>query len=227
MFYDQIKVFDDRYHVILWDARGHGESKLYDGKPFVFVDMISDFLKLCEKYKVEKATLIGQSMGGNLAQAIAYQHPSLVEKLVLIGCTKNTGKLTLAEKITLRFTKFIFLCYPWNTLITQSSNACSNREDVRQYVRECFAKIDKRTFIDIIIAVTGCLLEDEAYRFKQPVLLLCGQDDKSGNIRKIAKHWADSDDNITLLMIEHAGHNANQDAPEVVNALISEFLCGS
>jgi len=52
-------------------------------------------------------------MGGNLAQEIAYQSPELVEKMVLIDCTKNIGKLTAIEKISLRSARFLFACYPW------------------------------------------------------------------------------------------------------------------
>jgi pimeloyl-ACP methyl ester carboxylesterase len=98
MFYSQLCVFDDTYNVLLWDSRGHGLSKLQKGRKFVFADMISDYLKLCDMYKIEKSILIGQSMGGNLAQEIAYQYPGSVEKLVLIGSARNTGKLTLTEK---------------------------------------------------------------------------------------------------------------------------------
>jgi len=224
MFDAQIPIFDDTYNIVLWDARGHGLSKLHGGKKFIFSDMVSDFLKLCEKHEIKKAILFGQSMGGNLAQEIAYQYPDMAEKLVLIGCTKNASKLTLGERITLLFAKPIFYFYPWSKLITQSAKACSNKEDVRQYVRDCFAQIDKATFIDIITSLMGCLREDAEYKFKHSVLLLCGIDDKTGNIKKIAQPWTDSDSNITLHMIKNAGHNANQDNPEMVNALIKEFI---
>jgi len=70
----------------------------------------------------------------------------------------------------------------------------------------------------------SCLHEDIAYRFHQPVLLLCGVDDKLGNIRKVAEPWAKEDSNCTLHLIEHANHNANQDNPVKVNELITDFL---
>ena len=84
--------------------------------------------------------------------------------------------------------------------------------------------MDKATFIDIMGAVTGCLHEDAAFRFPQPVLLLCGADDNSGNIRASMTAWAQADENRTLFMIEDAGHNANQDQPEAVNQHILDFL---
>jgi len=224
MFESQIGIFDDSYHLIFWDARGHGLSKLKKGQKFSFQDMVSDCRKLYEVLGIEKATIIGQSMGGNLAQEIAYYYPETVEKLVLIGCTSNTGKLTAREKLTLRLASFIFAFYPWNTLINQSADACGNKEEVKRYTKECFSQVEKTTFIDIITAVTECLHEDAEYRMKQPVLLICGMDDKSGNIKKTMKYWPEADSNCALHLIKNAGHNANQDEPETVNKYISQFI---
>jgi dTDP-4-amino-4,6-dideoxygalactose transaminase len=78
--------------------------------------------------------------------------------------------------------------------------------------------------IDIMMELTGCLHEDPEFMFRQPVLLLCGSDDKLGNIKKIAEPWARGDSNCMLHMIDNAGHNSNQDNPEMVNELICNFL---
>ena len=91
-------------------------------------------------------------------------------------------------------------------------------------VRQCFQRMDKAAFIDIMGAVMRCLHKDAAFRFPQPVLLLCGADDKSGNIRASVTAWAQANENGTLFMIEDAGHNANQDQPEAVNQHILDFL---
>jgi pimeloyl-ACP methyl ester carboxylesterase len=225
MFESQLGLFDSTYHIIAWDARGHGLSKLEPGKRFRFADMIDDCKKLYERYPIDRAILIGQSMGGNLAQEIAYYSPELVEKLVLIDCTKNTGKLTRIEKMTLKSSRFLFACCPWKMLISQSAKTSANTDSVRDYISGCFNKLDKQTFVDIMIDMIGsCLHEDAGYRFRQPVLLLCGADDKLGNIRKIAEPWAKEDSNITFHMVEHAGHNSNQDQPELVNRRIHDFI---
>lgn len=225
MFEAQFELFDSTYHIIAWDARGHGLSKLETGKKFLFSDMISDCLKLFEMYSVDRAILIGQSMGGNLAQEIAYQHPYFVDRMVLIDCAKNTGKLTFMEKTALKFARFLFTCYPWKIMIRQSAKASSNTDSVRTYISDCFHKMDKRVFIEVMLNMAGsCLHEDAAYRFHQPVLLLCGVDDRLGNIRKAAAPWAKEDVDCTLHMIEHASHNSNQDNPAQVNQLIASFL---
>lgn len=224
MFGPQLPIFGDSYNLLLWDARGHGLSRLFSGKKFRFDDMLDDFFKLCERHQISNTILIGQSMGGNLAQEILYRKPELISKIVLIDCTRNTGRLSAVEKLTLKLAKPIFYCYPWKTLVRQSAEVCGNTEAVKEYVRGCFSQMKKTDFIEVMMSLMTCLREDEEYRFPKPVLLLCGVDDRSGNIRKIAAPWAQSDPNCTLRMIENAGHNANQDNPGAVNKGICEFL---
>lgn len=224
MFEPQLPIFDYSYNLLLWDARGHGLSKLASGDKFRFDDMLKDFLKLCEMYGIKNAVLVGQSMGGNLAQEILYRNPQLVSKLVLVDCTRNACRLSIIERFMLKLTKPILYCYPWKILIDQSANVCGNTETVKAYVRECLSQMKKREFIEVMMSLMTCLREDETYRFPKPVLLLCGRDDRSGNIRRIAVSWAESDPNCTLCMIENAGHNSNQDNPKAVNRAISKFL---
>jgi pimeloyl-ACP methyl ester carboxylesterase len=224
MFEPQLPIFDERYNLLLWDARGHGLSQLAPNIKFSFEDMIDDFFKLCAMHQISNVILIGQSMGGNLAQEILYHKPELVSKLVLIDCTRNTGRLTVFEKLMLNLAKPVFYLYPWKTLIRQSADACGNTEAVKQYVRECFARMKKSDFVEVMMSLTACLHEDEKYRFPTPVLLLCGADDRSGNIRKIAVSWAESDPNCVLQMINNAGHNSNQDNPDAINQAICKFL---
>ena len=224
MFEAQLPIFDDSYHLLLWDARGHGQSKLTPDIKFSYGDMVDDLFRLCERYRISDAVLIGQSMGGNLAQEILYRRPELVSKLVLIDCTRNTGRLSITEKLMLKLTKPVFFCYPWETLICRSADACGNTKAVKEYVRGCFSQMKKTDFIAVMMSLMTCLREDTQYRFPKPVLLLCGEDDRSGNIRKIAASWAESDPNCTLRRIEKAGHNSNQDNPVAVNQAICEFL---
>ncbi|HEX2926171.1 MAG TPA: alpha/beta hydrolase [Ruminiclostridium sp.] len=224
MFDQQIEDFDPAFNLIAWDARGHGASKLEKGTVFHFLDMVSDCLKIYERHHIEKAVLIGQSMGGNLAQEIACSNPEKVEKLVLIDCSRNTGKLSQFEKAAVKLSRLMFCLYPWKSIIRQSADACGNKECVKSYVRECFKGIGKKMFMNVFIELTTCLHEDTQFRFKQPVLLFCGADDRLGNIRKIAEPWAADDSAIQLHIIKNAGHNSNQDQPETVNHYIEQFL---
>lgn len=163
-------------------------------------------------------------MGGNLAQEILYRKPELVSKLVLIGCTRNTGRLAVGEKLMLKLAKPIFYLYPWKILIRRIADVGGNTEAVRKYVLRCFKRMAKPDFIEVMMSLAACLHEDEEYRFPKPVLLLCGAADRTGNIRKIAAAWAESEQNCTLQIIDNVGHVANLDNPHAVNQAIGKFL---
>ncbi len=70
------------YHVIALDQVGFGKSD----KPFLkyrvatFVDFLDKFMS---ELKIEKASLVGNSMGGWVAGLIAIKYPNRVEKIVL------------------------------------------------------------------------------------------------------------------------------------------------
>ena len=57
-----------------------------------------------------------------------------------------------------------------------------------------------------------------------PLLLLHGDQDKTGTIRRDMPYWAEHDSHADYHPIPSAGHNANQDNPTVTNQLIQDFL---
>jgi len=69
------------HHVIRYDRRGYGRSDI-PAKPFSNVE---DLHTLLTSLKVERATLIGCSMGGLLSIQYTLAHPERVSGLILVG----------------------------------------------------------------------------------------------------------------------------------------------
>ena len=73
----------ERYHVVVPDQIGFGKSD----KPLVnyrigtYVDFLDQF---CKQLKIERASLVGNSMGGWIAAAFTAAFPDRVDKLVLV-----------------------------------------------------------------------------------------------------------------------------------------------
>jgi len=76
--------------VIAPDLLGHGESDTPPGDYSLggFAAMLRDLLGALD---VERVTVVGQSLGGGVAMQLAYQHPELVERLVLV-CSGGLGR---------------------------------------------------------------------------------------------------------------------------------------
>ncbi len=77
----QIELYSKRFRVIAFDNRGAGRSD----KPepgFTLEDMADDTISLLDFLGIEKASFVGKSMGGIIAQWIGIKYPERVEKLV-------------------------------------------------------------------------------------------------------------------------------------------------
>ena len=81
MWDDQFAVFAERYRVIRYDHRGFGQSTMPPGN-FALHD---DLYELLRRLGVERAALVGVSLGGGVVIDLALTHPELVEALVLVG----------------------------------------------------------------------------------------------------------------------------------------------
>ena len=81
----QKNTFKRSFQVITFDNRGAGKTDKPAG-PYSIRMMAEDTVGLMDHLGVEKAHILGVSMGGYIAQEIAINHPERVRKLVL-GCT--------------------------------------------------------------------------------------------------------------------------------------------
>ena len=74
----------ERFDVIAPDLLGHGESAkpMGDYSLGAFASGLRDFLAALD---VPTATIVGQSFGGGVAMQLAYQHPELCDRLVLVS----------------------------------------------------------------------------------------------------------------------------------------------
>jgi len=74
----------ESYDVIAPDMLGHGESAkpMGDYSLGAFASGLRDLLAVLD---VPSATIVGHSFGGGVAMQLAYQHPELCDRLVLVG----------------------------------------------------------------------------------------------------------------------------------------------
>jgi len=72
-------------HVIRYDLRDTGQSVTYPpGAPeYTARDLVNDIVGILDALDVRRAHLVGQSMGGALAQVVALDHPDRVASLTL------------------------------------------------------------------------------------------------------------------------------------------------
>ncbi len=76
------------YRVLAIDHRGHGRG-LRPIEPFRLEDCAADAAAVLRELGAAPATVVGYSMGGAIAQLVAYHHPDVVSGLVLSGTAQH------------------------------------------------------------------------------------------------------------------------------------------
>ena len=87
-----------RFTVIAVDLLGHGQSDKprADYSVAAYANGMRDLLSVLD---IERATVVGHSLGGGVAMQFAYQFPHLVERLVLIGAGGVTKDVNIALRL--------------------------------------------------------------------------------------------------------------------------------
>lgn len=89
-----------KYRAISVTQRGHGDSD----RPGSYTpqDFAADVDGLMQALGIERATIVGHSMGSFIAQTVAIEYPARVKKLVLVGSATvagNEGVLGLRDAV--------------------------------------------------------------------------------------------------------------------------------
>ncbi|MFO1000468.1 MAG: alpha/beta hydrolase [Planctomycetaceae bacterium] len=80
-----IKMLAKNYRVICLDLPGHGESDKPESKDAYGLQMVHDVARIMEHLKVQKAHIVGYSLGGMVALKFADEHPEMTLSVTLCG----------------------------------------------------------------------------------------------------------------------------------------------
>ena len=229
LFDKQIAYFEGSYPVLVWDAPGHAASW-----PFDLNFQLTDKAKWLDEILItegfDQPVLIGQSMGGYVAQTYAELFPDKLKGFVSIDSAPLQREyVTAAEIWLLKKMEPVYRYYPWKSLLKTGTNGVATTEYGRKLMhdimmvydgdQERYAKLSGNGFRMLAEAMEA----DLPYQTKCPALLICGEKDHAGSCIRYNKAWHRKT-GIPLEWIKGAGHNSNTDAPETVNRLIENLV---
>lgn len=208
--------------VVLVDLRGHGQSRP-NSTPLSPELLSSDIEHLIAHLALREVSLVGHSLGGNLAQELVRRSPDRFRSLVVLDSTWNSGPLTRVERVALRLAAPILQLVPARTLPKLMASASATTGTARSKLGSTFGAMSKGEFIAVWRVTTEFVHPDADYRSPIPTLLVRGGDDTTGNIARAMPAWAAAD-HLMEIVIAHAGHVVTMDAPERTSEALVEFL---
>ncbi len=227
LFEKQIEDLSHTYNCFVWDAPCHGLSRPFE-KAFDMFGM-ADYLH--EMFAVEgivQPVLIGQSLGGYIAQVYMERYPETVSGFISIdSCPMKRKYYSWWEVAMMKRTKWMYLSIPWKLLFWWGIVGTATTEYGREIMRKTWSVYDKLEFCELADFGYRILMEaveaDLSYDIRCPALLICGEKDMAGSAKGYNRRW-NKQDGIPLVWLKGAGHNSNTDAPEEVNQLIRDFV---
>ena len=155
---------------------------------------------------------------------MTFRHPDRVSALIVIGGTCITADPGWLGRESLKAATPIMKAWPYENLKNESARASAVEASSREYLRKRFDALSKDEYLAIMDGVDRCIHPEPGYRTPGPTLLIVGQHDRTGNIRKAMAAWAQREPDDEYHVIDGAGHCANLDRPEQVNTVITSFL---
>jgi pimeloyl-ACP methyl ester carboxylesterase len=214
----------EKYHVFVPDQIGFGKSD----KPLVmyrirtYVDFLDQF---CKQLKIERATLIGNSMGGWIAAAFTAAFPDRVDKLVLVdaagyGPPKELDMRTLfALNPTTREGMKVLTAKVFYNKAFQTDAAIDMAIAARLAAGDGFTI---KSITESIIRGED-FLDDTVKTIKRPTLIVWGREDGLTPVADAERFHKDIAGS-KLVVFDQCGHVPNLEKPGEFNAAVIKFL---
>ena len=225
----------EHFQVIIFDNRGVGQSDKPAG-PYTAQMLAADTVGLLDALGIDKATIMGHSMGGFIAQTLALDFPQRVEKLIL--CSTNFGGphhvpvTAEAMKVLTDVTSDALTRFKNGLVVSTAPGwAEKNPAMVEEWIRWRIANPIEPVHYQAQLAIgLGLLPEAAAFENKLPnisvpTLILFGAHDKvvpPANADLLAKQITGSQ----IRIFPDAGHFFPIEIPEVASKAVVEFSQG-
>lgn len=223
MFEKQISYFSKNYIVITWDVPLHGLSRPYSD--FSYENTAKELNAILETENIQKVILVGMSMGGYPSQEFAIQYHQKVIGFIAVDTTPfGLCYYSKADMWWLRKTESIAKCFPDNLLRKSMAKSVSKTQYSYNMMIKMLKPLSKMEIAEQMgIAYGTFIKENKNVCFEFPVLILVGDSDKTGKVKKYCENWSKKE-GYPLHIVKNAAHFSNADNSEQVNSEIQNFI---
>lgn len=219
------------YHVWSMDLIGSGRSDKPPNAPYgmrLFTQQIEAFM---QAKQIDKASIVGNSMGGGLALAMAVMHPKRVESLVLIDALAFPLKLPFYLVVTRtlgKLSKPLMGRLMVKQILKQIINDQNkiSEEQIEAYHFPLQTPGGKDAFIKTLQNFNPQELENLALHYKEiqvPILIIWGEKDTWIPL-KYFQRLSQVFPKATTVVIPNCGHAPQEECPAEVNKALLQFL---
>ena len=224
---EQVEAFAHRYRVITFDNRGAGQTEK-PGGPYTTGQMAADARGILDVLGIERAHIVGVSMGGMIAQEFAVAYPERLDRLVL-ACTCMAP--SAANRRLYRFWQRAapaagVRLLKEEALLWYFTPALFEHGRKLEVASAAFLRGGEQPLNAFLSQLQSILDHDSTTSLSQvtaPTLVLGAPEDRlctPDQLRRVQQAIPGAE----LAFTEHGGHGVLWEAPEEFNATVLAFL---
>ena len=226
----QIEFFRDKNKVIVFDNRGCGKSDkpIF---PYPIKTMADDSIGLLDFLKIDKAHIVGVSLGGMIAQEIAINYPERVLKVVIVNTyAKKEGELAefIDSNMPEDFSVYLSKEKAIDFMVRLSLNEDfinKNPEVIKAIKASNLESFSTIGFANQYFATKKHDTMDRLHLIKAPTLIMSGENDRLVP-SKYTEFLHEKIPGSKFEMIKGGSHAMNWENPKEFNEVLAKFLEG-
>ena len=221
MWDPQLEAFKERYCILNYDMRGHGQSEAPKG-PYTLDMLADDVLALMDSLKIKRAIYCGLSIGGMIGQTLALRPNPPFERMVLADTTHTQPPEALKqweERIRIAESQGMAALVDstmerWFTPAFRSSPAA-------QKIAALVRATPVPGYVGCGRAIMGLNTTARLKDIRLPVLAITGESDGAA---AGTRHIGETVPGAKFVSIPNASHIANIEQPEAFTRALRDFL---
>jgi len=221
----QLPVLSERYRVLAPDLRGHGRTDK-PPRPYTVPQMAEDVVRLMGALDIDQAHVVGLSLGGLVAQALATGYETRVRSLVLVNTFARLrvgGPAGWWRLLRRGLVLIVGGVGRQAELVAQAMFPHRGQEAVRRAAVERLRANDPSAYQAAMLAALRFKGWDRLPSIRAPTLVVAGAEDTTVDL--VAKEeLAAGIPGARLEMIPGSGHATPIDRPAHFNWLLLQFL---
>lgn len=226
-FRHQLAAFGSDYRCVAIDLKGFGYTQRPPAGDYSLTAQAHLVLGTMDALGIEKATLIGHSMGGEVVMRVAASAPERVEKLILAASVPGDRLPTLprlgfARPVAMASARLLALA-AWRNMFYDRTKLDTKA------IRDAYVATHRiEGTQDALWEMYADARKDKPIQYKRitaPVVILWAERERilpfpSRSLKLLQKHFPDAE----IVPIPHTGHLLLEENPAAANAAIRRFL---
>ena len=221
----QMSALADRYRVLRYDWRGHGDTDAPEG-PYTLGQFEADAVGLMDALGLDRVHWVGISTGGMIGQGLGIHHPGRVSTLTLCNTTAQSGpwyRNWVAERQAVVRRDGMVPVWDMTERLWFTDAFVRAAPPAYRAVRDVFVATQVPGYLGGTSAVADLAYLDDLHRIACPTRIIAAGDDPVTPVAH-SRAMCDRISGAQMTVIEGQHHFSNVEVPDRFNAILRQGL---